>query len=354
MPNATTGVNTVLRNLVFAPGDVIFYFATIYGACEKTVTYITETTPAESRKIEYTYPLSDADLCGAFEKAIQEVKDAGQNPKIAIFDTVVSLPGVRMPFERLTSLCKDNGILSLIDGAHCVGHIPIDLTKLDPDFFVSNCHKWLFVPRGCAVMYVPVRNQHLIRSTLPTSHGFTPLPNGGAAISNPLPPSKKSSFITNFEFVGTIDNAPYMCIPAGIKFRESCTWQGKSGESAIMSFNQDQARKAGVLVSKILGGTEVLENEEGTLGNCCLSNVKLPLEFATVAGGDKAKAVKIAQWIAEILVTEYETFIAILFYADAWWVRLSGQVYLDMSDWDWAGHTLKEVCARVEKGEALA
>ena len=46
VPNATTGVNTVLRNLVFSPGDVIIYCSTIYGACHKTVEYIVETTPA--------------------------------------------------------------------------------------------------------------------------------------------------------------------------------------------------------------------------------------------------------------------------------------------------------------------
>lgn len=352
VPNATTGVNTVLRSIDYAAGDVIFYFATIYGACEKSVVYITETTPAECHKIEFTYPLSDDALCDAFEKAVSEIKAAGKNPKLAIFDTIVSLPGVRMPFERLVASCREHGILSLVDGAHCVGQIPIDLTHLDPDFFVSNCHKWLFAPRGCAVFYVPKRNQGVIRSTLPTSHGFIPLPNGGARINNPLPPSTKSPWIINFEFVGTIDNAPYTAVPAALEFRKAITWQGKSGEEAIMAFTQDQARQAGKLVAAILN-TKVMENEEGTLGNCNFANVNLPLDLQTLTGGDTAKAVKIAQWIAQVLVTEYNTFIAIIFYADAWWVRLSAQVYLTLEDWEWAGNVLKEVCERVSRGEAL-
>lgn len=352
VPNATTGVNTVLRNITYSPGDVIIYFATIYGACEKTVTYITETTPAESHKIQYTYPVSDAALCEAFEKAIDHIKAAGKNPKIAIYDTIVSLPGVRVPFEKLTSICKKHGVLSLIDGAHGVGHIALDLATLDPDFFVSNCHKWLFVPRGCALFYVPVRNQHLMRTTLPTSHGFVPLPTEGPQIISPLPPSAKGAFVASFEFVGTVDNSPYISVPAAIEFRKACTWQGKSGEEAIMAYTLDQARKAGKLVAEILE-TEVLENEEGTLGNCNLSNVRLPLDFHAISGDDRAKALKVAQWIAKTLVEEYDTFIAIIVHADAWWVRLSAQVYLDMEDWSWAGKTLKEVCERVHKGEAL-
>ena len=48
VPNATTGVNTVLRSLVYAPGNVILHFSTAYGACEKTIQYVCESTSAAS------------------------------------------------------------------------------------------------------------------------------------------------------------------------------------------------------------------------------------------------------------------------------------------------------------------
>lgn len=141
LPNATTGINTVLRNLIFEKGDRIIYFSTIYGACEKTIDYISETTPAVGVKVEYTYPISDEKMLEKFGEIVKGEKQAGNNVRVALFDTVASLPGVRMPFERLTEVCKEEGILSLIDGAHGAGHLPLDLGKLQPDFFVSNCHK---------------------------------------------------------------------------------------------------------------------------------------------------------------------------------------------------------------------
>lgn len=143
LQNATTGINTVLRNLVFNKGDKIVYFDTIYGACERTVAYITQTTPAESVKVKYTYPVSDTWLVEEFKRIVKKEQDAGFNVRIAIYDTIVSLPGVRMPFEALTKACKELGVLSCVDGAHAVGHIELDLTALDPDFFVSNCHKYV-------------------------------------------------------------------------------------------------------------------------------------------------------------------------------------------------------------------
>lgn len=351
MPNASTGTNTVLRNLIYQPGDVIIYFATVYGACGKTVAYISETTPATPRMIDYTYPVSDTELCSKFEKTIQDIKSEGKNPRIAIYDTIASQPGVRMPFERLTDLCRQYGVLSCVDGAHSVGGIPLELGKLDPDFYVSNCHKWLHVPRGCAILYVPERHHHLMRSTLPTSHGFVPAPTDGSIdIRSPLPPSAKTAFVNSFEFVGTVDNGPTLCVPAALEWRRRLTWKGKQGEEAIYAYITQLAREAGEIVASALE-TEVMENEEGSLTKCFFSNVRLPLSFEKQAEGDVNKAYEILTWLTRTLVDEYDTFMGFNFYGNAWWVRLSAQVYLTKEDFDWAAGILKEVCERIEKGE---
>lgn len=136
--NSTTGINAVLHNLCFNEGDLIVYLDCIYGACQKTIDYIVETTPAESIKISYNYPVDDDEIVNLFCQILNTYKG---RVRIALFETVASLPGVRLPFERLTEAAKREGVLSLIDGAHGVGHLEIDLATLQPDFFVSSCHK---------------------------------------------------------------------------------------------------------------------------------------------------------------------------------------------------------------------
>lgn len=205
------------------------------------------------------------------------------------------------------------------------------------------------MPRGCAIFHVPVQHQALIRSSLPTSHGFEPAPVPGrsAAINNPLPPSDKSAFVRQFEFVGTVDNAPYLCVPRALQFRQDVC----GGEDAITRYCTDLAREGGELVAKGLG-TEVLDNAERTLTQCCFATVRLPLTVGTGADQvDEAHAPAVTQWISRTLVERHHTFMAVVFYAGAWWVRLSGMIYLATSDFDWAAGVLREVCELVRTGE---
>ncbi|KAF2265924.1 PLP-dependent transferase [Lojkania enalia] len=357
--NATIGINTVLRNLVFEKSDHILYFNTIYGACENTVTYITETTPASAAKIDYKLPIEDSEFLSLFHAKVSEIEASGGTVKIAILDTIVSIPGVRLPFEDLTAACKERGVLSCIDGAHGVGHVELDLSALDPDFFVSNCHKWLFAPRGCAVFYVPVRNQHMLRSTLPTSHGFIALPSEGEKRSSPLPAHDGSAFTSNFSFVGTLDNTPYLCIPAAISYR-----QRLGGESAILRYVHTLALQAANTVSKILGNTPILDNATHSFTKCCLVNVQLPLDYRNIVsigaqhGISKDKiggyAGVVRAWMTRKMIDEFRTFMFVFWYDEKWWVRLSAQVYLEVADFEWAGKVLKGLCERVEKGEFVA
>ncbi|KAK1773571.1 pyridoxal phosphate-dependent transferase [Copromyces sp. CBS 386.78] len=371
--NATLGINTILRNMVWSADglDEILYFDTIYGACGKTIDYVIEASLnlVTSRCVPLLYPAEDSDVVAAFQAAIKDSRAAGKRPRLAVFDVVSSMPGVCFPFREIVKLCKDEAIISCVDGAQGIGMVDLHIGDTDPDFLVTNCHKWLFVPRGCAVLYVPVRNQHLIRSTLPTSHGF--VPKAGQRF-NPLPPKNKSEFVNNFEFVGTVDNSPFFCVKDAILWREEVL----GGEERIRAYTTRLAREGGQKVAEILG-TRVLENSKGTLVRCAMVNVALPLVITSTSTGDDAEvedmevkltekeekevqgmheipqdeAVQAFNWMYKVLREEYNTFVPMILYRRRFWARLSAQVYLEESDFEWAGRTLKEVCERVAKGE---
>lgn len=185
-------------------------------------------------------------------------------------------------------------------------------------------------------------------------------------------PNSSSAFVTNFTFVGTADDSPYLCIPEALAYRESI-----GGEKAILGYCHDLARKGGEKYKQILGtktlfGGHGHGEEGGGEKGCCFANVALPLDMQELltlkhksedSGSGSASAtpmteaqlaILVRDWLMLRIVQEHNTFMALVFYANEWWVRLSAQVYLDLEDFEWGAGVLKGLCERVKKGEAWA
>lgn len=88
------------------------------------------------------FPSNDSATEQLRRHTIEDVQSQGGNARIAMFDTVATFPEVRLPLERPAKACRDLGVLSLIDGAHGIGHIDFShLASIQLDFFTSNCYK---------------------------------------------------------------------------------------------------------------------------------------------------------------------------------------------------------------------
>ncbi|TID20638.1 DNA ligase 4 [Venturia nashicola] len=348
VPNATTGVNTVLRNLKFLEGDVVLHFSTIYDACEKTLASISDMMPLACDSILLEYPIQDEEIVRKLKERIAKLRGQGKTVRLCMFDTVLTFPGARLPWEALVRVCKEMDVLSLIDGAHGIGHIDLShLGEVGPDFFVSNCYKWLYTPRGCAVLHVPVRNQHLIRTSFPTSHGYQS--------SRDPQPINKTPFVHLFEFVATIDYTPYLCVPDAIQFRQEIC----GGEAAIRTYCFELAKTGGQLVADSLG-TEVMNIDSSSMTQCCFANVKLPFTFENQRPSmtkdwsrliPQAEIGALQKWLNITAVKEYDTYLQIDFHSGFMWVRLSGQTYLGLEDFEWISPRLKTLCSRANQGE---
>ncbi|OAA69729.1 Pyridoxal phosphate-dependent transferase, major domain protein [Cordyceps fumosorosea ARSEF 2679] len=358
--NATEAVNTVLRNLQWNPDgkDVILFFSTIYPACAKAADFLVDYFGPDRvsvHEIPLTYPLEDEDILRLFRQAVADVERQGKRARVCAFDVVSSNPGVVFPWVALTEVCAELGVLSLVDGAQGVGMVPLDLAAADPDFFTSNCHKWLHSPRGCALLYVPARNQHLVTTTLATSHGYVPR---AAVRREVLPPNAKPAFVRGFELVATKDRSQDIVTKDAIAWRRDAC----GGEERIMAYLWGLNKKGSEYVAGELG-TEVLENGRGTLTNCAMGNVALPIWFVKGEGeadkgakegdvvlpGEDAGLVR--QWIMEKMKDEYRTLMPLFEMGGRMWVRISAQIYLDMKDYEYAAKVLKELVARVSNGE---
>lgn len=75
-----------------------------------------------------------------------------ENTAIVAVAHASNVTGVINPIGHLIKLAKEVGAISVIDGAQTVAHLPIDVDKLDCDFFVFSGHK-MYGPTGIGILY---------------------------------------------------------------------------------------------------------------------------------------------------------------------------------------------------------
>ncbi|MDA7556142.1 aminotransferase class V-fold PLP-dependent enzyme [Euryarchaeota archaeon] len=193
--NATSGVNIILRSLKFDEGDEIIVPNHAYQACRNTIDYVAEKSGAVVVTCDIPFPIQGNQII------IDNImKCVTENTKLAMIDTVTSPTGLLMPFEELVGLLESKGVNVLLDAAHGIGMIPLDIEKIGASYTTSNCHKWLCAPKGSAFLHVRKDLQSLIHP-LTISHGMT------------APLGDSTRFRHEFDWTGTRDVSAWCALP---------------------------------------------------------------------------------------------------------------------------------------------
>jgi isopenicillin-N epimerase len=213
VPNATHGVNTVLRSLELAPGDEIVVTDHEYPACRYAADFVAGRSGARVVPARLPFPLTSADeVIDAVESAVSE------RTRFVLLDHVTSPTGLVLPVERLIDeLQVRRGIDVMIDGAHALGMLGLQLDALSPSYYTANAHKWLCTPKGSAILYVRPDRQAGVRA-LSISHG------AGA----PLPPGR-ARFQAELDWTGTFDPTAVLSMPSAIACLEGLVDGGLDG-----------------------------------------------------------------------------------------------------------------------------
>jgi isopenicillin-N epimerase len=223
VPNATNGVNTILRSLVFQPGDELLTTDHEYNASRNALDFVAEHSGARVVVAKIPFPFRNADEIIA---PILECVTA--RTKLALIDHITSQTGIVLPITKVVSQLNSRGIDTLVDGAHAPGMIPLNLNQLGAAYYTGNCHKWLCAPKGAALLHVRRDKQKFIRP-LTISHGAN------------SPRKDRSRFLIEFGWQGTFDPSICLSVPEAIRFIGS---QMPGGWPEIMARNRALALAA--------------------------------------------------------------------------------------------------------------
>lgn len=62
--------------------------------------------------------------------------------------------GLRMDLERLSTACREKGVLFCVDAIQSLGALQFDLNRVPADFVTADGHKWMLGPEGLGLLYV--------------------------------------------------------------------------------------------------------------------------------------------------------------------------------------------------------
>lgn len=206
MPNPSHAVNLIAKSFPLHADDEVLATDIEYGACDRAWQFYCEKTGAVYKRQPIRFPLENRE---DFVK--QFFEGLTSKTKLVFISHITSSTGLRLPVEEICSVAKEKGLMTFVDGAHTLGHIPLDLQTLQADIYTGACHKWMMTPKGSSFLYVKREYQNMF-DPLVVSWGY-----------NALFPSH-SRFLDYNQQQGTRDFSAFLTIPDAIDFMNEHNW----------------------------------------------------------------------------------------------------------------------------------
>ena len=204
--NVTISLNIVARSLGLSPDDEVLTTDHEYGAIDRTWRFLSKERGFKYINQPISMPLTTQ------EEFIEDFwRGVTAHTRVICLSQITSPTAILFPLKEILQRARERGILTIVDGAHVPGQIPLNLDALGADFYGGNLHKWLCAPKGAGFLYARPAVQHLLKP-LVVSWGYeSETPSG-------------SDFIDYNEWWGTRDLAAFLSVPAAIEFQKENDW----------------------------------------------------------------------------------------------------------------------------------
>ncbi len=290
--NATAGCNAVLRSWDFRAGDEILVTDHGYGAVTTAARYVAERAGATVRTIVLPWPTITPE--SALAAVVQAI---GPATRMLVIDHLTSGSALLLPIAAIAAACRARGVITLVDGAHVPGMLPLEIPALGCDFYVANLHKWAMTPRSSGILWARRDlHPHVQPTVISWGHGL----DLGAA----------------FDLAGTRDPSAHLAAPAGIAFLESL------GLDAVRTYNHDLVWRAARDFTERWGTT--IPGPEDMYGSMCT----IPLPATQDATSEAVQRLKDELLYEDRIETQIHPF------AGRVWLRLAAQVYNEADDFE--------------------
>ena len=298
--NATAGCNSALAAIEWTPGDRVLFLNHGYNAVRQAIHHHAARRGAVIDIVDLPWPVhGKAELVARILGAIRP------RTRLLVLDQVTSPTALVLPAADIVRGAREAGVMTLVDGAHAPGMIPLDVNAIGADWWCGNLHKWCYAPKGCAAIVTSDRQLDMTHPPVISHH-------------------LGRSFGDEFNWQGTVDAAAWLCAPDALEF----TLTASGG--TLRERNASLARWAHDMLCARLGEAPLVGGDaDELLGSMACVRVPdgLRRRFASAA---EMQAWLYAEHRIEIPVIDF----------GGWHVRLSAAPYNANEDYECLAHAL--------------
>lgn len=147
--NTTESLDLIVGGFPWEKGDEAIYAKQDYGAMQDMFKLVAKRYGVVNKIISVpNHPKSDEEIVKLYEDQITS------KTKLIMVCHMINITGQILPIRKICDMAHSYGVEVMVDGAHCVGHFKVDISKLNCDYYGSSLHKWLSTPLGVGILYV--------------------------------------------------------------------------------------------------------------------------------------------------------------------------------------------------------
>lgn len=137
------------------PGDAVLWCNLDYHAMRDGMKWLEQRYDVQAIELQFDLPITREALIARYAAALRDTP----NLKMMLLSHVFACNGQATPVQEIVALARSHGVEVLVDCAHALGQLPVDVQEMQLDFAGFNLHKWIGAPVGLGFTYI--RKSHL-------------------------------------------------------------------------------------------------------------------------------------------------------------------------------------------------